>query len=50
MQIYGIGISTGARDTVVESDRLSGAGGGAPVNNHARSTIVRGEGSNATKP
>jgi hypothetical protein len=49
-QIYGIGISAGARDTLVESGRLSGAGDGAPIHNLANSTIVRTASSSATTP
>jgi hypothetical protein len=38
-QNYGISISTGSVDTLIENDHLIGTGGGRPVNNLAASTV-----------
>jgi hypothetical protein len=49
-QDYGLAVSAGARDTVIESSRLSGAGRGKPVNNLAPSTVYRQEDGSLPRP
>jgi len=49
-QEYGLAVSAGARNTVIESSRLSGAGRGKPVNNLAPSTVYRQEDGSLPRP